>query len=308
MKAQRDFLLLVTLAAVATPALGQTVPVKGAPPSAASVPDVSEMFTGIWWHPTLPSFEPLATGPKPVTNKIRFKGTSDYNNLVGDYSNPILKPWAAEVVKKNGDISLSGVVAPNPANQCWPGPGPFIYKNFGLQMLQRPDEITLIYEQDHEFRKIRMNQPHPAKVKPSFYGDSVGHWEGGTLVVDTVGIKVDRPYAMIDLFGTPYTDKLHVVERYRMVDYDEAKDGIDRGFKENWVPAGPLAAVNRNYRGKHLQIHVTVDDEGAFTMPWSATLTYMRGTVPWPETVCAENRFEFGGKDAHVPQADKPDF
>jgi hypothetical protein len=312
MNVQRDVLLLVALAAVAaTPALGQTTAPAVAPaksPVAAPSSDVSEMFTGIWWHPSLPSFEPLATGPKPVTNTRRFRGASDYNNLIGDHTNPILKPWAAEVVKKYGEISLSGAVAPNPANQCWPEPLPFIYKNFGLQMLQKPNEITLIYEQDHEFRKIRMNQKHPEKVKPSFSGDSVGHWEGDTLVVETVGIKVDRPYAMIDLFGTPYTDKLRVVERYRMVDYEVAKDGLERGLKENWHPPGPSAALNRNYRGKHLQIHVTVEDEGAFTMPWSATLTYMRGVVPWPETVCAENRFEFGGKDAHVPTAAKPDF
>ena len=298
MNKHRKFFLLMTLAtAAAHPAFGQMAP-----------PEAAEMFTGIWWHPTLPSFEPLATGPKPVTNRTRFGGVSDYNNLVGDYTNPILKPWAAEVVKKYGDISLTGQVAPSPANQCWPNPPPFIYKNFGLQMLQKPNEVTLIYEQDHEFRKIRMNQKQSEKVKPSFYGDSVGRWEGDTLVVDTVGVKVDRPYAMIDLFGTPYTDKLRLVERYRLVDYDEAKDGLDRGFKENWAPAGPLAAVDRNYRGKHLQIHVTIDDENVFTTPWSATLTYMRGTVPWPETVCAENRFEFGGKEAHVPTAEKPDF
>ena len=314
MNVQRDFLLLVTLAAaVAPPAWGQTTapavaPAKSGPQSAASTPDVAEMFTGIWWHPSLPSFEPLASGPRPVTNRVRFNGVSDYNALVGDYTNPILKPWAAEVVKKYGEISLSGVVAPNPANQCWPEPLPFIYKNFGLQMLQKPNEITLLYEQDHEFRKIRMNQKHPEKVKPTFSGDSVGRWEGDTLVVETVGVKVDRPYAMIDLFGTPYTDKLRVVERYRLLDYEDAKDGMDRDAKENWRPGGGGGAINRNYRGKHLQIHVTVEDEGTFTTPWSATITYGRGVTQWPETVCAENRFEFGGKEAHVPTADKPDF
>jgi hypothetical protein len=299
MKVRRDFLLSVTLAAaaaVASPAFGQMAP-----------PEAADMFVGIWWHPTLPSFEPLATGPKPVTNKIRYRGASDYNNLVGDHTNPILKPWAADVVKKYGEISLSGKVAPSPANQCWPMPGPFIYKNFGLQMLQTPKEVTLIYEQDHEFRKIRMNQKHPEKVKPSFYGDSVGRWEGDTLVVETVGVKVDRPYAMIDMFGTPYSEKLRLVERYRMVDYDVAKDGLERGFKENWQPAGPARAVDRDYRGKHLQIYVTIEDENVFTTPWSATLTYMRGTVPWPETVCAENTFEFDGR-SHVPTAAKPDF
>src|SRR4051794_16976640 len=112
MNKHRKLLLLLTLATAASyPAFGQMAP-----------PSASEMFTGIWWHPTLPSFEPLASGPRPVTNKVRFRGASDYNNLVGDYSNPILKPWAAEVVKKYGEISLSGQVAPSPANQCWPEP------------------------------------------------------------------------------------------------------------------------------------------------------------------------------------------
>src|SRR5258705_4249395 len=162
MKVQRIFRLctVAVAAAVATSALAQMGP-----------PEAAEMFTGIWWHPTLPSFEPLATGPKPVTNRTRYRGVSDYNNLVGDYTNPILKPWAAEVAKKYGDISLSGKVAPSPANQCWPNQPPFIYKNFGRQMLQNRNEVTLIYEQDHEFRTIRMNQKHPEKEKRPFYGD-----------------------------------------------------------------------------------------------------------------------------------------
>jgi hypothetical protein len=74
------------------------------------------MFTGIWWHPSLPSFEPLASGPRPVTNRVRMKdsGVSDYSQLVGDYTNPILQPWAADVVKKHGDLSLASVVFSEP--------------------------------------------------------------------------------------------------------------------------------------------------------------------------------------------------
>ena len=74
----------------------------------------------------------------------------------------------------------------------------------------------------HEVRHVRMNQPHPAKLTPSWYGDSVGHYEGDTLVVDTVGQK-SGPFAMLDLYGTPYTKALHVVERYRLLDYEAAK-------------------------------------------------------------------------------------
>ena len=59
-----------------------------------------------------------------------------------------------------------------------------------MQMLQQPDQITILYSNDHEVRQVRMNQPHPVGVRPSWYGDSIGHYEGDTLVIDTVGVKV----------------------------------------------------------------------------------------------------------------------
>jgi hypothetical protein len=297
-------LLSATLAAIAaTSSVGQ--PLSPAVGRAASIPD----FSGIWWHPSLPGIEPLASGPTSLRNRTRRPdGASDYNALVGDYTNPILQPWAAEVVKKYGELSIAGVVYPNPANQCWPEPGPFIYKNFALQILQQPDEITLLYEQDHEVRRVRMNQPHPAQVTPSWYGDSVGYYEGDTLVIDTVGIRTDRPYAMLDLYGTPYTKALHVVERYRLLDYEAAKEGLERDEKENFRPPGANIDIDRNYRGKHLQVHFTVEDEGVFTTPWSATITYRRGSTEWPEIACAENPQVHYDKDADVPTAEKPDF
>jgi hypothetical protein len=316
---RRDFLVLVTLAATAVPAalgqpmllqpaLGQTAapsaaPAGGGAPGAASVPD----FSGTWWHPSLPGPEPLRSGATSLTNRSREKGNvSNYDQLVGDFTNPILKPETAATIRKFGELSLAGITFPSPANQCWPEPGPYIYKNFGLQMLQQGDKITLLYEQDHEVRWIRLNQPHPAQVTPSWYGDSVGHYEGDTLVVDTVGIKVDRPFAMIDLYGTPYTKALHMVERYRLVDYEDAKDGIDRDAKENRRIPGMR---DPNYRGKLLQLQYTIEDEGVFTTPWSATITYGRGTDNWPETVCAENTHEYyNNKESEVPTAAKPDF
>jgi hypothetical protein len=183
---------------------------------------------------------------------------------------------------------------------------PYIYKNFAIQIFQQPDRVTIIYDQDHEVRHVRMNAPHPAQLTPSWYGDSVGHYEGDTLVIDTVGTRTDRPFPMIDLYGTPYTEKLHVVERYRLLDYEDAKEGLARDAKENRrAPVG----IDRNYRGKHLQLHFTVEDAGVFTMPWSATITYGRGSNDWPETVCAENRHEYyNNKDSDVPTAEKPDF
>jgi hypothetical protein len=310
---RRIFLLVAALAgAVATPALGQTAapaagPVGSGTQSAASIPD----FSGAWVHPALGFGAPL-TGPGPVLNKVRLPtGASNFSLLVGDYTNPILKPEAAEVVKKFGEISLSGLAFPDPDNMCLQDPLPYIFWNFYVRLLQQPHRVMIIYAHDSDFREVRLNQPHPATVIPSLHGDSVGHYEGDTLVVDTVGIKLG-PYRMVDRFGTPYTKALHVVERYRLLDYEATKEALDRAEKE-WPRVGGV--VDPNYRGKGLQLEFTVEDEGVFTMPWSATITYGRDANQyWEERVCAENvqhdyqaRY-YSDRNAHLPTADKPDF
>jgi hypothetical protein len=311
---RRTFLFL------AASLLAAVMPAMAAGEGPGAVPD----FSGVWMHPAFPWFEPPASGPGPITNLSRWAeqipagiagsaglppsktGISDYDQLVGDYKNPILQPWAAEVVKRFGEMSLQGITFPNPSNQCWPFPVPFIYKQFMLQLIQQPDRVTMLYSGDHELRRVRMNGTHPARVKPSWYGDSVGHYEGDTLVIDTIGVRVDRPYAMVDLFGTPYTAKLHVVERFRLRDYDDVKDALDRNQKENWLFNGDVFS---KHRGKFLQLLITIEDEGVFTTPWTATLTYVPSPDPIPEGVCAENPHEYyGNKDSDVPKADRPDF
>ena len=305
----RDFLLLVTLAAAAaTPALGQTVApavasAAGGVQAAASIPD----FSGIWTHPYLPGFEPPAAGPGPVLNRSRSRnGRSNFNQLVGDYTNPILKPEAAEIVRKHGEISLAGEGYPTPSNQCWPGGVPYVFWDYLMQMFQQPDHITMIYRHGNEVRHVRMNAPHPAQVTPSWYGDSVGHYEGDTLVIDTVGIKIG-PFAMVDMYGTPHSPALHVVERYRLLAYDDAKDALARNEKEN--ARGVYSDFDPNYRGKVLQLHFTVEDKGVFTTPWTATVTYRPALDPWTDLICAENRYEpTARRESAVPTASKPDF
>jgi hypothetical protein len=306
---RRGFLLSVTLSGAvvaATPALGQTVaPTNNGAQSTASIPD----FSGIWGHPYWPGFEPPASGPGPRSRLP--SGVGNPVQLVGDYTNPILKPEAAEVVRKHGEMELHGG-APTTYNQCWPQGVPFIFFSFGMQMLQQLHQITILYSQDHEMRHVRMNQPHPARVTPSWHGDSVGHYEGDTLVIDTVGIKSERPFAMVDMFGTPYTNALHVVERYRLLDYEAAKEGLERSAKENFrndLPGVIAFEFDPDYKGKHLQLRFTVEDEGVFTTSWSATITYGRPRGFWEEHVCAENIHEYySGKDTAVPYTDKPDF
>src|SRR5262249_59212571 len=130
----------------------------------------------------------------PADNNIL---VSNPAQLVGDYTNPILKPVAAEAVKKKGEIELGGMVSPTPTIQCWPEPVSYIFNGVAMQMLQQPDKIIFLYPNDHQVRYVRMNQLHPGQVTPSWYGDSVRRYEGDTLVIDTVGVKIG-PFAMVD--------------------------------------------------------------------------------------------------------------
>jgi hypothetical protein len=300
---QRDFFLVLTIAAAAaTPVLGQTPVVELAKSGkvTGTIPD----FAGLWVH-ALPGFEPMPSGPTALVNKARrANGTGDILRLAGDYTNPILKPEAAEVVKQHAQLGLAGIGDPNPRNQCWPGGPPFDFSEGPTQFLQRPDQVVILYGYDHHVRHVRLNQSHPEHVAPSWYGDSVGHYEGDTLVIDTVGIKVGR-YAMVDWYGTPHTEALHVTERYRLLDADAAKEGFARDDKEHNAAQG-MRTPNRH--GQYLQLQFTVEDKGVFTMPWSATMTYGIGIGDWTEQVCAENIQWYSGKDADVPLATKADF
>jgi hypothetical protein len=292
----RNFPLVVVLAAAfATPAFGQRE-------SAQSIPD----FSGVWAHAN-PGFEPLATGPTSLINRSRRpNGTGDGLKLAGDYTNPILKPEAAEVVRQHGERGL-GMGDPNPHNQCWLEGPPFALTNGPTQILQTRDKVVILYQDNSQVRHVRMNAQHPANVTPSWYGDAVGHYEGDTLVVDTVGIKVGR-YSMVDWYGTPHTEALHVVERYRMIDYAAAKEGFERDAKEHNVPAGMPVA---NPQGKYLQLRFTVEDKNVFTTPWAATMTYRyagNGPLDWDEQACGENILWYPGKEADLPRANKPDF
>ncbi len=289
----------------------------------ASVPD----FSGVWGNPYLYGIEPPLSGPGPVVNKSRRRQTVDIDGrrlppasaplvssaiqLVGDYANPILQPAAADVVRKKAEMSLAGAGYPSPRNQCWPEGVPFIFTNSAVQLLQQPDKITMLYDEDHEVRRVRMNALHPAQVTPSWYGDSVGHYEGDTLVIDTVGFKIG-PFSAVDQYGTPFTPALHVRERYRLIDYDAARAAWGRSGAENSRPGQGIGegwAPAPADKGKGLQLQFTVEDKEVFTTPWSATKTYRRVLREWPEQVCAENPHKYGTeKDPAVPTADKPDF
>jgi hypothetical protein len=300
MNVRWDLLLSAALAAACAPTTGKAVAQTAAPQvggaQSAAVPNIS----GMWAYQTCCGFEPPLSGPGPVMNSARRNGLSDRFRFVGDYTNPILKPRAADVVRRHGEIELSGVTHPTPRNQCWPEGVPFIFANSRMELLQQPDKITIIYDFDHQVRHVRLDQPHPAHLTPSWYGDSVGHYDGDTLVIDTVGIKIG-PFSMIDWYGTPYSEALHVVERYRLIGYKVANAAEERRAREY-----PPIRADVDQSGNGLQLQFTVEDDGVFTMPWSATITYRHLLDGWPEFSCAENLHRYVSK--HAPTADKPDF
>jgi hypothetical protein len=178
---RRNFTLIGALVtAAAAPAVAQTVRTADAPAGGITIAAPTPDFSGIWAHSSWPGFEPPRSGPAPVTNRSRRNGVSSPTGFVGDYSNPILKSQAAEIVKRRGEMESSGAGQSNPATQCWPAGVPFIFWNFGMQMFQKPSEVTILYVWDNEVRRVRMNEAHPAR-RPSWYGDSVAHYEGAHL-------------------------------------------------------------------------------------------------------------------------------
>jgi hypothetical protein len=94
---------------------------------------------------------------------------------------------------------------------------------FGVHILQQRDEVTLLYLLYNTVRHVRLNESHPENLTPSWQGHSVGRYEGDTLVIDTIGIKVS-PLSTVDPFGTPHSKALHVVERYRLIDGEAAAE------------------------------------------------------------------------------------
>lgn len=297
---------LVARTAFAAAALLITVPLSSA--ATPAIPD----FSGIWGRNWF-FFEPKPGGPAPVTNKNRFDSSVV---MIADDSNPILTPQAATALRKRARIAAQSA-APDPHNQCQPEPTPFILNaSSAIEVIQQKDEVLLIHVPDQKVRHVHMNVPHAAHLVPRWQGESVGHYEGDTLVVDTTGQKVG-PLSMVDMYGTPFSEKLHVVERYRLIDGAAARDAQQQ-HDARYFPPGVASPLTNEYgRGSldpdtgkpGLQVEVTVEDPETFTTPWSALITYRHVQGDWPEAICAENTREYyANRDTAIPRADKPDF
>jgi len=219
-------------------------------------------------HPYTPNDEGRNTGVQPTYR-------------IGDLSNPILQPWARAQMKKTNDEVLAGGVPFVARERCWPAGVPtfdIMRRVAPVWVVQSPKEVLLVWPSDQQVRRVYMNVPHAKNPKTSWYGDSVGHYEGDELVIDTIGFN-DKSF--VDNYRTPHTTQLHVVERLKLVD-----------------------------GGKTLQIGIEVEDPGAFTTKWRAVQRFKRWTEgPMAPSACAENNFDyFTYKVEPIPQAEQPDF
>jgi hypothetical protein len=274
------------------------------PASAVTIPD----FSGFWGRGTF-DFEAANSGPAPIRNLIRLpSGSSDPTRPAGDYNNPILKPTASAIVKMRAEKAMNGVTFPDPSTRCAPYNPPFVFAmQLGMQFLQKRDEITILYNQDDQVRHVRLNGKHPEHVTPSWKGDSIAHYEGDTLVIDTVGIKADAQ-SVVDRYGTPLGEGAHVIERYRLIDAAAAKKAQTDYEKEGGRLGGAMTP-DENYP-KGLLLEATIENPSYFKQPLPVVVHYRRTILPWQEQVCAENaNNQYAiATSPPIPTATKPDF
>jgi hypothetical protein len=203
-------------------------------------------------------------------------------NVIDGYNNEYLKPWVVELINRDSLMERSGQAVVTAHSVCYPESVPYVFGGSTIQILQTPSEITMIFADPGQFRTIYLNRPHSPHVKPSYWGESVGHFEGDTLVVDTVGIAVNPQAGSMGFFGAPHTDKLHLVERWRFL-----KDGEVSTAPPARNDTFDTEAVIEG--AKHLRLTFTVDDPIAYRKPWSVTLDYLPLRSRVREYVCAEN-------------------
>jgi hypothetical protein len=143
--------------------------------------------------------------------------------------------------------------------KCTPPGMPYIYiQLFPMQIIQTPKEVIELFEYDHIVRHIYIDgRKHPASVKPSYNGHSIGHWEGDTLVVDTIGLNGKN---WLDRVGHPESTQMHILERIHRVD------------------------------DKTLQVDLKFDDAKSYTKPWTAQIRFLLHP-DWDilEHICEDN-------------------
>jgi hypothetical protein len=284
--------------AACLPLLAQEAPRTGAPPNLElSAPGVAwagfvapkepnyaiaRLFNDFGNPPT--GIGPVSDDPAHpyVNNEVARQMQTQPTFRVADLNNTAgrnLMPWVREALRKQNELVLQGRNGTTREARCWETGVPAFHLNPGpMHIIQTPRVVSLLLT--GRMRRIWLNVPHSANPKPSWYGESVGRYEGDTLVVDTIGFNGKT---FVDSYRTPHTDKLHVVERFRLIN-----------------------------SGNTLEVAFTVEDPGAYDQLWSGTRNRHRVTPPNSRPVefeCPEandDYFNIGLEP--VPTAEKRHF
>jgi hypothetical protein len=226
-------------------------------------------------------------GPIKQDPDIAFRGNNQGPGQVtppmGNYKDPVLKPWAAAQMRASNEEYLEGKrgLPFSAQGRCYPGgvPGQLLYPAEPFYFIQTPKEVWMIWQRDHMVRRVYLTDHHSEGVKPSWFGESIGHYENGdTLVIDTIALSTKNSF--IDNFRTPHSEKEHVIERYRISD-----------------------------DGRMLEAAVTVDDPETFNEPIHMIKRWRKVNNQMLETVCAENNGDHFSKNLFpIPRSDEPDF
>jgi hypothetical protein len=234
--------LAVVLLAGGPGALAAGAPAAAGPPAAHPKGHYSELnklpdWGGVWTFNFLPT--PGVTREMP-----ELKGT-----YLAAYQN-----WQRTAAANHGEVPHNGSYCRPPGM-----PGIMMVGQYPIEFLFTPGRVTTHHEAWMQLRSIWTDgRPHPDDWDPTFYGHSIGHWEGATLVVDTVGIKTVTELRN----GMGHSDKLHIIEHIHL-----AKDDPDTMIDE-----------------------LVAEDPVALVKPWHTTLTYKRARdQDLLEFVCAEN-------------------
>jgi hypothetical protein len=262
-----------------------------AEPASAIPPFASASFG---WQSNLEDWEDAPPGAAhgPIRNDPAYpfltnvegnRAGTGATRRITNTKDPVLKPWAAAQIQATNDEILHGVrdIPFTAQARCFPGgvPGQLLWPFEPVYFIQTPKVVWMIWQRDHLVRRVYLTDKHSEDVAPSWFGESIGHYENGdTLVVDTIGLSTGNSY--IDNFRTPHSDKLHVVERFT-------------------VQPG----------GKGMSAVVTVEDPDTFNAPLTMTRRWFKFAGQMLETVCAENNVDFPNQNLFPqPEAKTPDF
>jgi hypothetical protein len=222
---------------------------------AADAVSPGELLAGYW------------AAPPPTPEQLR---SATLESPHRDFE-ALLQPWALAQYEKFKELNAMDVEVPTPDNNCLPYaiPGAIATYGFPMEFLITPKLVVMLFQLDSQMRVIYMGASHPAKVPLSWDGDSVGHWEAKTLVIDSVGFNDRSEYGQ----GMPHTDKLHITERY--------------------TPSDDGKTVSATY---------IYDDPGALTGTYTQAIKYFK-TQHFQEFVNGEQNLEFACPTAEAGSA-----